>query len=165
MKIKNNVVLNFYLNSGKQAEFLKCFSADNEQILFPFKESWLISDEENLCISNEEKQFIINRTIAVSKEHIIYWIPEDGENIYWYSPKDTNELVNLIEKNLHDYICIILENGKNIKDYTYLLSIEENYPIAEDDSCNALLVNEKFRNSFQDKIVPKIKEKFLLDLS
>lgn len=164
MRIKNNVVLNFYLNSEKQAEFLKCFSSDNEQILFPFKESWLISDEKNLCISNDEKEFIINRTIAVSKEHIIYWTPEDGENIYWYSPEDIDELVNLIEKNYYDYTCIILEKGKNIKDYTYLLSIEENYPIAEDDTCSALLVNEGIKDSFQNKVVPKIKEKFKLDL-
>lgn len=90
--------------------------------MFPFKENWLVSEEDDLCISDREKEFIIKRTIEVSKEHIIYWIPEDDESIYWYSPKDTNELVNLIEKNFYDYICIILEKGKNVKDYTYLLS-------------------------------------------
>jgi hypothetical protein len=164
LRIKDNVVLNFYLSSKEQAELLKCFSSDNEQILFPFKENWLVSEEDDLCISDREKEFIIKRTIAVSKEHIIYWIPEDDESIYWYSPKDTNELVNLIEKNFYDYISIILEKGKNVKDYTYLLSIEENYLTAEDDTCSALLVNEKIRNSFQDKVVPKIKEKFKLDL-
>lgn len=165
MRIIDNVVLNFYLNSKEQAKLLKCFLSDNQQILFPFKESWLISEEDDQCISDEEKEFILNRTVVISKEHIFYWTQEDGENIYWYSPQDTNELVNLIEKNSYDYICIILEKGKNIKEYTYLISTEENYSISEDDTCSALLVNEKIRNSFQDKVVPKIKEKFKLDLS
>lgn len=164
MRIKDNVVLDLILSSKEQAELLKCFLSNNEQILFPFKESWLVSEDENLWISNEEKESILKRTVAISKEHIIYWTPEEDENIYWHAPKDTSELVNLIEKNSYDYVCIILETGKNVRDYTYLLSIEENYGIEEDETCSALLVNEKNRNSFQDKVIPKIKDKFKLDL-
>lgn len=164
MRIKDNVVLDLILNSKEQAELLKCFLSNNEQILFPFKESWLVSEDEYLYISNEEKEFVLKRTVAISKEHIIYWTPDEDENIYWHSPKDTSELVNLIEKNSYDYVCIILEEGKNVKQYTYLLSIEENYVIEEDETCSALLVNEKNRNSFQDKVIHKIKDKFELDL-
>jgi len=153
------------LNSKEQAELLKCFLSNNEQILFPFKESWLVSEDEDLYISNEERESILKRTVAISKDHIIYWTPEEDENIYWYAPKDTSELVNLIEKNSYDYGCIILEEGKNVREYTYLLSIEENYVVEEDETCSALLINGKNRNSFQDKVIPKIKNKFRLDLS
>ncbi len=42
LRIKDNVVLDLILNSKEQAELLKCFLTNNEQILFPFKESWLV---------------------------------------------------------------------------------------------------------------------------
>lgn len=45
----------------------------------------------------------------------------------------------------------------------YLLSIEESYPFTENNTCRALLVNEKIKDSFKDKVIPKIKEKFRLN--
>lgn len=163
MKIENNVVLNFSLNSEEEAEFLRCFLTDDALIVFPFKESWLNHEEEDLYTSSERKDFILSRTIAVSKNQVIYWLPKDDESVYWYSPKDSNELESLIEENYYDYVCIILEKGKGVKDYTYLLSIEESYPFTENNTCRALLVHEKIKDSFKDKVIPKIKEKFRLN--
>lgn len=158
MNIEGNVITDFYLNNDEEAEILKSFLSDNEQLLFPYYENWFASNSEDINYRHS-KEYILERTVTISKEHIIYWYPDEGRSIYWYSPSNINELINIIERNYYDYVCIVLENGKHIKDYKYILSIEENYKNSDDDSCRALLIQEKNKDSFENEVAPKIDRK------
>lgn len=48
--------------------------------------------------------------------------------------------------------------GKEITEYKYLLSIEENFHYEEGDDCRALFLKEGRNGDFKNKVIPKINE-------
>lgn len=155
MKIQDNIISDLYVRKDEEAKILKCFLDDNEMLLFHCWESFLLS---NSNIDTNRKDFVLNRTVIKSKDKLFETLNHiDSGMSCWYSPLDNNELIQEIEEMYYDYTCIVLEVGKNIEDYTYLLSIEENYPFKEDEDCRALVVKEGSNGNFKNKVLPKIK--------
>lgn len=158
MKIQGNVIIDFSLDSNEEADILKLFLSQNDQLLFHCWESFISPDSEVDVNTNE---YIVKRTKMKSKiqlfEAMCY---EDNEVSYWYEPIDKEELIREVSKRYYDYICIVIEKGKDVSDYKYFLSIEENYHVGEDEDCRALLIRERAEGTFQSEVLPKIREKF-----
>jgi len=157
LKTQGNIILDFYVKKHEEAEILKCFLNDNGQLLFHCWESFLLPSAN---IDTSLKDFILNRTVIKSKDKLIETLNHtDSETSCWYSPLDDNEIMRVIEEMYYDYTCVVLEAGKNINEYTYLLSVEENYPFEEED-CRVLIIRESRNGDFKKKVLPKIERFF-----
>lgn len=155
LEIQDNIILDFYVKKDEEAKILNCFLDDNEQLLFHCFESSFLPNS-NIDISR--KNFVLNRTVIKSKDKLFETLNHaDSEMSYWYCTLDNKELIQEIEEMYYDYTCVVLEVGKNIKNYTYLLSIEENYPFTEDEDCRALIIKEGRSGNFKSKVLPRIK--------
>jgi hypothetical protein len=155
LKIEEHAIIDFYLKPNEEAEILKCFLSVNEQLLFHCWEEFLLPESE---VDWNRKEYIINRTKIKSRTNPFeknFCI--NREVSYWYEPMNKDELINEISKDYYDYVCIIIEKGKETTEYKYLLSIEENFHYEEADDCRALIVKEGRNGDFKNKVLPKIK--------
>lgn len=155
MEIQDNIILDFNLKEDEEAKILQCFLENNERLLFHYWESFLLT---NGNIDASRKDFILNRTVIKCKDKLFETLNQpDSEMSCWYSPLDNNELMQEIEEIYYDYTCVVLQVGEDIENYTYLLSIEENYPFEKDEDCRALIIKEGKNGNFKNKVFPKIK--------
>lgn len=156
MKIEDSAIVDFYLENNVEAEILKCFLSENEKLLFHCWEYFILPDSE---VDIATKEYIISRTKIVSEINLFETVyHKNNEVSYWYEPINQSELINEIYQSYYDYVCIVIENGKDISDYKYLLTIEENYPDEEGEECRALLIKERVKGTFQNDILPRIKK-------
>lgn len=158
LKIQGNIIIDFSLDRNEEADILKLFLSQNDQLLFHCWEAFISPDSE---VDVDTKEYIVKRTKIKSNiqlfETTCY---ENNEVSYWYEPINKDELIREVSKGYYDYSCIVIEKGKDISDYKYLLSIEEDYPIGEDEYCRALLIRERAEGTFESEVLPKIKDKF-----
>lgn len=158
LKIQENVIIDFSLDGSEEADILRLFLSENEQLLFHCWESFVLPDSE---VDMKTKEYIVERTRIKSKVQLFETVLHNHNEVsYWYEPINKEDLIKEISERYYDYICIVIEKGKDISCYKYLLSIEENYPVNEDEECRALLIREQIKGAFQSEIVPKIKVKF-----
>ena len=154
MKIKDNLIIDFNLNHNEEADILKCFLSENEQILFNCREYFIKPGSE---VDSKRIEYIIDRTKIKSKTSLFETINYKKDEVsYWYEPRNKNELIDEIAEGYFDYACIVLGKGKEASDYKYLLRIEENYPDEDYGECRALFVKEGINSDFQNEIVPKL---------
>jgi len=155
MKSPNYAILHFYPNTDDEINILKCFQGNGENILFHCWECFLLPDSD---INNDRKKYILDRAIIKTSKQLYRTYYHKGEKSCWYNLLNDEELKKEVEKNYYDYVCTILNYKNDIKDYSYLLMIEENYPFQENDDCRALLITAKDKRDFEENVCPKIKE-------
>ncbi len=154
MKIKDNLIIDFNLDHNEEADILKCFLSENEQLFFHCWEYFIKPGSE---VDSKRIEYIIDRTKIKSKTNLFETINHKKDEVsYWYEPRNKNELIREVAEGYFDYVCIVLEKGKPISDYKYLLTIEENYPDEDYGECRALFVKEGINNDFQNEIVPRL---------
>ncbi|WP_432408417.1 hypothetical protein [Wukongibacter sp. M2B1] len=170
MKILDNLIMDFSFPgtfkaaAKKEVEILQCFLSEEKQLVFLQLESNLYPDanSEITGVNEEIKEIVLKNVILKTKEKLLdlnYETNKD-EIFYWFSPRTKEEIIKIIENKYYSYKCIILEKGKNIKEYDYLLHITEHFEYDEYDECRALIVDERVDNSFEIDVKPKIEKLF-----
>ncbi len=170
MKILDNIIINFDFPGNfeeaveREVQFLQSFLSEHRQLFFLELESNIYpnADSEITGISSEIKKIVLESTILKTKERLFDLNGETEENdcFYWFSPKNKDEIIEIVKDHYHSYCCIVLENGRNIKEYDYLLKVIENLQYDENDACRAMIINERIENSFTINIKPKIEKNF-----
>ncbi|WP_439876142.1 hypothetical protein ACSLGG_12425 [Bacillus mycoides] len=71
----------------------------------------------------------------------------------WYKVKTDEEIIQAIEME-QLFWCVIVKDGHPVKDFSYSFALIEDHCIEE------LVIEEKEKNSFINKVCPKIREMF-----
>ena len=170
MKILDNIIINFDFPGNfeesveKEVRFLQSFLSEHRQLVFFELKSNMYPnpDAEITGISSEIKKIVLENTILKTKEKLFdfHGGTDENEYYYWFSPRNKDELIEIVKHKYFSYDCIVLENGRNIKEYDYLLTVIENLLYDENDSaCRAMIIKERIENSFA-VIKPKIEKNF-----
>lgn len=130
-RVKNTIAdFTIGLDKGinEEVKFLKKFFINEGDIcLFPIVK-W-----ENYDIAPIYKDYI-NKRLYVANHDMLWDVPDDVmeeemlEIIYWVKPENDKELKELLEEDPYTYgLCIIKRDEYELKNYKFLLSIEENF--------------------------------------
>lgn len=169
MKIldNDNVIIDFYFSGTftesvkREVEFLECFLSGNNQMVFMELGCNLYPkpNSEITGVSEDIRRIVLENIVLKTKEKLfdLYYETEEDEWFYWFAPKTKEEIIKIVEHDFYDYICIILEKGKELIDYDYLLDKIENLTFG-DYTTTAVVINEKIENSFRLRIQSKIEK-------
>lgn len=170
MKILDNIIINFDFPGNfeevveREVQFLQSFLSEQRQLVFLELESNIYpnADSEITGISSEIKKIVLENTILKTKEELsdVHDERDENECYYWFSPRNKDEIIKIVKYKYHSYYCIVLENGRNIKEYDYLLTVIEHLRYDENDDCRAMIIKERIENSFAINIKPKIEKNF-----
>lgn len=162
MIIKDNWIIDFKfklerkLEFEKEAEFINIFKKQNQRILIPFLDINFVN------LSKEDQKFIIDRTVIKSDDWI-FDSPEDfleeleNKNVYWCECKNEEEFIDYLEDDYFFYTCVIIDKDiEDIRRYTYLLQIEENY-IYKGQDYRSLYIKEGNGVNFGNDMLEKVR--------
>ncbi|WP_141535391.1 hypothetical protein [Bacillus cereus] len=138
------------LSFEQKKDLLKLFVSENETLCFFYV-------EENLkSLNNKEEKMILTNLYEKSPE----WLVPLGQvrelkGMMWYKVKTDEEIIQAIEIE-QLFWCIIVKDGDPVKDFSY------SFALIEDDCIEELVIEEKEKekNSFVNKVFPKIREMF-----
>ncbi|OQR56578.1 hypothetical protein [Bacillus sp. CDB3] len=136
------------LSFEQKKDLLKLFVSENETLCFFYA-------EENLkSLNNKEKKMVLTNLYEKSQK----WIVPLGQvrelkGMMWYKVKIDEEIIQAIEIE-QLFWCVIVKDGYPVKDFSY------SFALIEDDCIEELVIEEKEKNSFINKVCPKIREMF-----
>ncbi|CRK84533.1 hypothetical protein [Neobacillus massiliamazoniensis] len=146
-------IRNFELGYTESAKFYRCFANSVEDLLFPYFEVNLRNDEK------EWKDFILNRTVFKSET----WTFQDvtHKNVYWYRPKNEQELIKIIKNEGLNSLFYVVPSGSDIESYNYLIYVVEHVTDEdENDEYVAMFVTERTKGIFEKQVFPKLRKNF-----
>ncbi|MGE8037986.1 hypothetical protein [Lysinibacillus sp. NPDC093692] len=164
------------LEYEKYGEFLNCFLTDPMYILL-FKEfeenldsswiekmDWDLEIQEN--VKKEERNWerlVRNLKVFTTQKWLHPFYNETQNDLIFFSPMNQQELQQIIKKRgLINDSCIVIENGKPLEEWTYILTFVEHVFENEEDEYCAVIVLENCTNEFKKEVFPVLKAKFQL---
>jgi hypothetical protein len=160
------------LTYEEEASFLESFLGEGEVLAFPLLDVSIktYQGHEGLHPAYRERRekqlrFMQSRVILTTDEWIFSHAPGGGlggnQTVHWYAPRSLHEIMLAIEDSPITFTCIVLEQGRPITDYRFMLDVDEHcYIQEEDEEYRTLFVTEKYGNRFLDEIVPELKSRF-----
>lgn len=128
------------------SDIIHCFLGDDYRLFF------CIIERQLNWLDNDEKKFIEERTVCINNE----WAyntprPKIGTpRIRWYEAKNKSDITKVISAEW-DFTCIITYKNDEIKDYEYILNVDEC------DEFNNLHIKERLNGNFLNIVLPKLK--------
>lgn len=157
--------LGFQKGFEQEVDFLKLFLYNDSLIcIMPIIE-WFDSP-----LSPLQNTYIKNN-LYVTFNDILFPTPEDiiddlkNCKIHWVYPKSDREFKELLENDPYTYSWCIIKNGEyNLRNFEFLLYIEENYSYKETEY-RTLIVKEKNPGTLSlYNIYPKIQSYFNIEI-
>jgi hypothetical protein len=161
----------------KYSDFLECFLSNKNYIIL-FKEfeqnlnqdeswidntDWKIEVKEKIRNEKEEwKHFVNEREIFRPQQWFHPFYKNTYKNLIFFSPNNKLELRRILKKNgLINDSCVILEKGKELDNWTYILTfVEHVWDEEKEDEYWAVFIEENIENQFYKDVLPVLKEKF-----
>jgi hypothetical protein len=145
------MIRNFELGYTESAKFYRCFANSVEDLLFPCFEVNLRNVEK------EWKDFIVNRTVF--KSETWSFLDVTHKNVYWYRPKNEQDLIEIIENEGLNSLFYVVPSGSDIESYNYLIYVVE-HVTDENDEYVAMFVTERTIGIFEKQVLPKLRKIF-----
>lgn len=138
MKNFHRLIANFYLTDIAEAMILSCFTDENDILVFPYY------GLNYNGVNPDQGEYIRQRTLYIENDYV-----------YWYYPRDIDELLHVIQENGVSYRCQIVNMVNQTINLRFKLEICEHYEFNGTET-RALIIQENEDEDYLTNIVPII---------
>lgn len=138
MKNLHRLITNFYLKDIDEAMILSCFTDENNILVFPYY------GLDYNGVNPDQGEYIRQRTLYIENDYV-----------YWYYPRDMDELLHVIQENGVTYRCQIVNTTNQMISMRFKLEVCEHYQFNGNET-RALIVKENHDEDYLTNIVPII---------
>lgn len=137
----DRLILNFYLDASEEAMILNCFTDEDHFLLFSR------NGLDRYGYDPETVQFIKERT-----EYI------ESNFVYWYSPRDFEELKEIITDEGVGYDCRVASKVNHEVKFRFKMEKFEHFGYPEIPETTALIIKEEEEGDYIRNIAPLIRK-------
>jgi hypothetical protein len=138
MKNFHRLIVDFYLKDIEEAMILSCFTDEDNILVFPYY------GLDYNGVNPDQDEYIRQRTLYIENEYV-----------YWYYPRDMDELLHVIQENGVCYRCQIVNMSNQTISVRFKLEIYEHYEFNGSET-RALIINENHEEDYLTNIAPII---------